>query len=117
MCSEVESLRDVIRQTCSYVESLQDIIQQLCSLSQEFAGCHPTTIGVDDYQNFGSNLYVYRGTSFFASYLVRMLLYANEFNLPLVDSGRPLYVLRVSSMKHAIYNEKSIKQFHLICTL
>ena len=59
---------------CSYVESLQDIIQQLCSLSQEFAGCHPTTIGVDDYQNFGSNLYVYRGTSFFVSYLVRMLL-------------------------------------------
>ena len=32
-----------------------------------------TTIGVDDYQNFGSNLYVYRGTSFFVSYLVRML--------------------------------------------
>ena len=59
---------------CSYVESLQDIIQQLCSLSQEFAGCHPTTIGVDDYQNFGSNLYVYGGTSFFVSYLVRMLL-------------------------------------------
>ena len=47
----------------------------MCSLSQEFAGCHPTTIGVDDYQNFGSNLYVYRGTSFFVSYLVRMLLY------------------------------------------
>ena len=45
----------------------------MCSLSQEFAGCHPTTIGVDDYQNFGSNLYVYRGTSFFVSYLVRML--------------------------------------------
>ena len=73
MCSEVESLLDVIRQTRSYVESLQDIIQQLCSLSQEFAGCHLTTIGVDDYQNFGSNLYVYRGTSFFVSYLVRML--------------------------------------------
>ena len=45
-------------------------------LESKVAGCHPTTIGVDDYQNFGSNLYVYRGTSFFVSYLVRMLLSA-----------------------------------------
>ena len=71
---------------------MPDIIRQMCSLGWEFDGhhpanvflgtqfaghhpanVHPITIGVDDYQKFGSNLYVYRGTSFFVSYLVRML--------------------------------------------
>ena len=91
----------IIRQIVPWVKSLLDVIQQMCSLSQEFAGHHPpnvflesrvcrmssgkcsfgwefaghhsTTID-DNYQIFGSNLYIYRGTSFFVSYLVRMLL-------------------------------------------
>ena len=96
----------IIRQIVPWVKSLLDVIRQMCSLSQEFAGHHPANVFLesrvcrmssgkcsfgwefaghhsttidDDYQTFGSNLYIYRGTSIFVSYLVRMLFHLKFF--------------------------------------